>query len=582
MAEWTPDDLGKEIDRLWAKVAAPSVETWDPFVSGAAADPVTGHQVAWETMALLKRQHRHETAYWAEVLEAKERALRAGQDRLAYLELEVGRLREKIRLDEARFLADGVDIQGKAQAAMKAVVEERSVQEREQKGLRELLEQIRERAAAEAAVLRQEREHWEKKEQQYLIDIKDLQALASRREEEASRSADQARGVRDGLTEAKNALEKTLSELLRERQVREESEREREKALKKVDEVQKHFEELSKIWEEERAQWRELWDRERSTWETQRGEFSAWEEKLRSERETWLAEVQSKEQDQARFTEQISRSLRESSEATSKLSSMMKGLASPVSVLRLPPWVKQAVLAAALACAAAVPIWRYATRLHLKVQTVRMLDLSNPTALAYDGNLLWAAEWDGRFLAFDPQDPAAPARTARVSPAGPYRPVALAFGDGNLWSADAAQARILRHKAEAPEKILASRPSPGPAPTALAYDGHSLWSFDAANKALYRHGIDEGSYKSFALEEDVVAVAMAWVKDRLWIIDAKSRDLCVFDFKLDAFRLQARYPFSENAVGLAPVRSGERAKSLWVLAGPGRERSGHAFVQYAY
>ncbi len=582
MAEFPPEDLGQEIDRLWAKVGA-STSSYEPLSSPTAADSVTGSEVAWETMALLKRQHRGETAYWAELLEAKERAVRASAERLSFLELEVNRLREKVRFDETRFITDGVDLQAKAESAMKAVAEERAYHEKEMQALRQLMEQMRERMAAESAGLRAERANWEKKEHQYLLDLKELQALASRREDEKGEGTKQISGMSQSLKEAKNALEKTLSELLRERQVRAESEQERDKALKKVDEVQKHFDELSKIWEEERAQWRELWDRERSTWETQRGEFSAWEDKLRKERETWLSEVKAKEQDQARYTEAISQSLRESSEATTKMSSLMKMIASPDSRLRMPAWIWKTAVAVVMLCAAAYPVWRYASQLHFKVVSTRSVELANPTAAAYDGNFIWISEWDGTLLAFDPQSPGAPARRARVAPGGSYRPVSLAFGGGNLWSLDAAQARILRHKAEQPDKVVLSRASPGPAPTALAFDGESLWSFDAANKALYRHGQDEASTKAFSLDVDAVAVAMAWTSGQLWLADAKSHQLLVFDFKDERFKLRGRYDLSSAVIGLAPIPSaGESGRRLWVLTGPTPERTGNSLVQYAY
>lgn len=562
-----------------------SAQAWEPFAA-APAEPVTGREVAWETMALLKRQHRHETRYWAEVLDAKERAARASQERLTFLELEVNRLREKTKNDETRYMADGLDTHAKAEAALKTVQDERAEHEQEQNALRALLEQTRERMAAEAARARQELERWDKKEQQHLLDLKDLQALAARRESEVGQAGDQVRQLSENLKEAKNALEKTLSELLRERQVRDESEKERDKALKKVDEVQKHFEELSKIWEEERAQWRELWDRERSTWETQRGEFSSWEEKLRTERQTWLSEVKAKEQDQAVFTEQISRSLKESSEATSRMSSLMRDLSARARGslwAAAPAWIRRSILAAVVVGAAAFPLWRYRTTLHFKTLTTQAVDLANPTSLAYDGSLLWVSEWNGKLLAFDARRPDAPVRSVMTAPGGPYRPVAMAFGAGNLWTLDASQARIIRYKADKPDQLLSSRPSPGPAPTALAYDGRSLWSFDAANKAIYRHDEDDGSYKSFSLGQEAVATAMAWVDGRLWVVDVKSRQLLVFDFKEARFELRGRYTLGDSLIGLAPARPGTGGgRRLWALTGPSADRSGDALVEYGY
>lgn len=583
MNDFPPEELGKEIDRLWAKVGSSSAETWEPFAPVSEAP--TTREVAWETVTLLKRQHTNETRYWAEVLEAKERTARAAQERVAFLELEVTRLREKIRAEQDRFISEGLDNQSKVEAAVKSL-EERDTQEA---ALRDLLEQTRQRLAAEQARARQERDHADKRERQHVVDLKDLQALAARREEESGKAFDKAKRLEDGMAEAKNALEKTLSELLRERQVRAETEAERDKALKKVDELKKHFEELSKIWEEERAQWRELWDRERSTWETQRGEFSAWEEKLRQERETWLAEVKAKEQDQAVFTAKISESLKESSEATSRLSTFIDAAAAAAQAARQVQrksafaQVWRPALGVILAAAAVFGARRYVQTLHFKQQASRPVELSNPTAAAFDGNYLWVSEWNGKLLAFDPQGPVSPAKVVTAAPGGAYRPVALAFGGGNLWTLDAAQARVVRHKAEQPDKIAWSRPSPGPAPTALAFDGESLWSFDAANKTLYRHGSDEGTFKAFPLDREVVATAMAWAGGKLLIADAKTRKVLAFDLKAEGLKFSASYALGDSVVGLAAAGGAPRGRrKLYAVAGPGAERAGNAVIEFNY
>ncbi|OGR90815.1 MAG: hypothetical protein A3J74_04350 [Elusimicrobia bacterium RIFCSPHIGHO2_02_FULL_57_9] len=237
------------------------------------------------------------------------------------------------------------------------------------------------------------------------------------------------------------------------------------------------------------------------------------------------------------------------------------------------------------AAALAFPVWKHFTRLNFKAASVRSVDLSNPTALTYDGSLLWVTEWNGNVLALDPENPHKPVRATRVGSLGAYHPSALAFGGYFLWSADAAQARIVRHSAGEPDKILALRASPGPAPTALAYDGQSLWSYDAANKAVYKHGSDETSYKSFGIEQDVVATAMAWVSGELWIFDSKSRMLRIFSFKDDVFKLKDSHALGETVLGLVGAMGetkGGSSRQLWVLAGPNARRTGHAIVKYDY
>ncbi len=587
MAE-SPEDLGKEIDRLWAKVAASSVESHEAAAPPASSGPVA-QEAAWEAMALLKKQHRHESHYWAEVLEAKERALAALRERQALMEAELRSLRQRTQSDEARIIGEGLEAKSRVEAAFAAIEQEKAQHDEEQKRLRALLEETRRRWHTEAESWRLEREQADKRAQKDLSDLKEVQGLASRHQKDAAAASDSSRKHEQSLKEAKNALEKTLSELLRERQIRDASEKERDKALKKVDEVQKHFDELSKIWEEERAQWRELWDRERSTWETQRQEFSSWEENLRKERLAWQGEMQSKEKVQLEHADQLTETLRQSAETSTQIAAAMRQAdydeRKAAALMRsnrskAGRWL----LAAAAAALLLAPVARYATRYHFKPVSSVSLERSDATGLAFDGALLWASRWDGALEALDPRD----LRTIRqASPdvPAPYRPSALAFGGPFLWTLDAAQARLVRHKAGSPGDVLAVRPTPGPAPTALAYDGESLWSFDAANKALYRHSADEASYKAIPMDVDAVVTSMAWIGGELWAYDAKSRDLLVFSYNDERLSLRGRYALGEPIVGLLGLKvnaAGKTRRQLWVLAGPKAERTGFALIRYEY
>lgn len=589
MPDKSSDELSREIDRLWARVSSyASTETPEsPFPPSLNTQSPTGN-VAWETVNLLKRQQRQAIQSWSSIVESKEKALRELKARQVLMESELKELRQRVQAEEGRVIGTELDAQSRLETALSAMNAQRAADEQEVRDIKAILEQTRERMAAQSARWKQEQREWEKKEQQYLLDLKQLQTVTDRYQDQSVNNSDESRRLDDSLKEAKNALEKTLAELLRERQIRDEAEKERGAALKKVDELQNHFSELSKLWEEERAQWRELWDRERSTWEAQRVEFASWEENLRKEREAWHAELKSKEEDQLKFTAHMTEVLRQAAETSSKITNVMRslGLARPApgqkgGSLRVVKWTAAVLAAAALA----FPVWKHFTRLNFKAASVRSVDLSNPTALTYDGSLLWVTEWNGNVLALDPENPHKPVRATRVGSLGAYHPSALAFGGYFLWSADAAQARIVRHSAGEPDKILALRASPGPAPTALAYDGQSLWSYDAANKAVYKHGSDETSYKSFGIEQDVVATAMAWVSGELWIFDSKSRMLRIFSFKDDVFKLKDSHALGETVLGLVGAMGetkGGSSRQLWVLAGPNARRTGHAIVKYDY
>ena len=584
------DDLEAEISRLWAKVASSPAAAPE---AAPVAESSNSSDMAWETVSLLKRQHTRQTRTWAEVLESKEQALKVYRERQAALEAELGGLRQKLRSGDDRVFAETLEVQGKMQDALKTLEAQRAQADEELRSMKSLLTAARDSAGAEHSRWRAEELRWEKKEQQYLLDMRELQALTERYQKDGSKAEDQAARLSDSLREAKNALEKTLAELLRERRIRSESEDERAKALKKVDEVEKHFAELSKIWEEERSQWRELWDRERSTWETQRAEFAAWEDNLRKEREAWHSEMASKDKDRLEYAEHMTRSLRESSETSSQLADVMKklsGLEGRTALSSFPVFKRAGrgfVLAAVVVLAAVLagPVWRYSQALRLKPISAQNFPLDNPTAMTYDGSLVWVSQWDGKLLAYDPQDTRKALRSIAVTEVKPYHPTGLAFGGGALWSLDTAQARIVKHDPLRPDKVLHWRPAPGPAPTALAYDGHALWSYDAANKSLYRHNADAGGFKAFAIDQDMVPTAMHWAAGRLWLFDSKGRRVRTYGFKDEVFQRQSELVMSESVIGMVAVdgdMTNPKVRQLWVLAGPSVDKTGNLLIKYRY
>ncbi len=601
MADSTPDDLSREIDRLWARVGSASVlpSSASGVPATAAAGAAIGAEIAWETVALLKRQARQREDAWRQTMEARDEALRALRARLETAETELGRLRSRAEGEDERALVDALDARQKIETAQKALALAESRHAEERAALEGALQSLRERVAAETARARTAEQRWQSREQQYLLDLKELQGLAARRADDAGAAEKDVRSRDASLAEAKNALQKTLAELRRERKERERAAGEREAALKKVDELRAHVDELSKIWEEERAQWRELWDRERSTWETQRGELAHWEENLRREREAWHAELQVKEKTHLELTEDLSGKIRETSQNAEKMSELISSFdrrsaddaarAAEGTILsaararvraeRLRRWALGAALALA-AAAAAVPIWRGAAAWRFVPEAVAPAPTANPSALAFDGSSLWIADWSGRLVSVDAADPRRIRLSAFPRPGGPYRPTGIAVGGGALWTIDAAQARLLRHSAAAPERVTAARPSPGPAPTALAFDGETVWSYDAVNRALTRHGGDDAPAQTFALPDEAVPNAMTWADGRLWIHDAKARRLLVYELRDGKLSRVAAMPAPETGVlGLAAAGT-PAERRVYVLVGPSGARAQAAIIRY--
>ena len=605
MADFTPDDLSRDIDRLWARVGSASADPSSASSLSATASAGTslGADAAWETVGLLKRQARQREEVWRQTMDARDEALRVLRARLEAAETELARLHLRADGEDERAMVGALDAEQRIETAQKALALAEARHAEERRTLEEAMQSLRERIAAETARARTAEQRWGAREQQYLIDVKELQGLVARRDAVAGASDKDIRARDASLAEAKNALQKTLAELLLERKERERASGEREAALKKVDELRAHVDELSRIWEEERAQWRELWDRERSTWETQRGELAHWEENLRREREAWHAELQVKEKTHLELTEDLSGKIRETTQNAEKMSELITSFdrksaedaerasshASEAPILAASrararaERVRRGVLAGVVAlavAAAAGPAWRAATVWRFVLEAVAPAPTGNPTGLAFDGSSLWVSDWSGKLVAVDPADPRRVLLSALPQPGGPYRPTAVAAGGGALWTLDAAQSRLLRHSSAAPDRILAARPSPGPAPAALAFDGETVWSYDAVNRALTRHGGDDAPAQTYALPDDVVPNAMTWVDGRLWIHDAKASRLLVYAIVAGKLSREAVEPApAQGVLGLASAGTpGDRR--VYALIGPSGARGTAEIVRY--
>ncbi|MBI5883493.1 MAG: hypothetical protein HZB91_10370 [Elusimicrobia bacterium] len=574
-----PEDLQRELDGLWAKVGAGS----SPELPRIPIDASAIDDLKLDSLTLLKRQQRQKEQSWSDLLEAKERSLEACRARLESLEAETVRLSRRLEREEGIVVGEVLEARAKLEAGMKGLESERAKFEEERRSLDAILEATRQRLAAESFRALKIQEEAHRRESQYLLDLKEAQVRAERVDEARSGAEAEAGKLSGSLKEAKNALEKTLAELLLERQVREEIEKERAAALKKVADLETHFKELSLIWEEERTQWRELWDRERSTWEGQRKEVESWETSLRRERESWQAELQAQESKHVAFVSQINTSLRESSETSARLASVV-GVLDRIGALDLPG--KRADigrrarkgLAAALGLGlvlAIFPLWRHFSRPRLKALSVEAVTLENPTGMTFDGSKLWFSQWGGDLVSFDPKDLRAPSSRSAAKGLGSYHPTALASGSGVLWSVDSAQARVIKHRGGKPEEVLGSLRAPGPAPAALAYDGSSLWLYDAATQAIYRQKGSAEEFLPVPAETELVPAAMAFVDGRLWVFDSRSKELVILELKEDKLRVWSKSALSESVLAVAVA-----GKEIWALAGPNMERPGNALVKY--
>lgn len=537
-----------------------------------AAPPPEGLSASWEATLLLRRRQKKEMADLSALLGAREEALRSSRSRQRELEAMLRDARLEARTAESQSLASAIETQARLESAMKAFREERERLETEQAALKAMFEQSRRRLLSMESRFALEEKAWRDKEKEYADELSRLEERLAQTSDAARTKSEESDRLSAGLKDAKSALEKTLGELVREREGREEADRERLQALKKVDELERHVEELAKIWEEERREWRELWERERSSWQEKRQELSQFEERLKKTGEEAAAVLGGNQEAQMRFASTLAESLRQSAEASGKITRLLfflGGGALPESRLLMFKRLKKPLYAAAAAAVlSAAAAWAvHALRVfnfRLVSSTAVASELRNPTALGFDGELLWVSDWDGHFSAFDPKSPSLSVLFSEVRGMGPYHPAALAFGDGALWSLDAAQSRILKQGVSDPNRVASVEPAPGVAPSALAFGDGSLWVLDAASGVVNREAAS-GGWKPYALDAVRVPSIVLWSGGEFWAYDPKSKALSIFRLKGSSFELAQRHAFAEPVLGMAASASGKDGGRLWIL-----------------
>ncbi|MCX5790169.1 MAG: hypothetical protein NTX64_16925 [Elusimicrobia bacterium] len=573
------DDLQAELDRLWSKVNSEPDRDPPPLPSSGEVDaPI--REASLEALHLVRRQRETESAELKHLLALKEQAASEASERLKIVQAENIRLRQQLNRRERASLDEAVALSAKLEESKAGLRAQEDRFSQEERVLRDIAEKTRQQLAAETARWRELEHQWGQREQQYLLEIKEAQALLSRAEQAAGQADGRSRKSFDDLRTAKGAVEATLGELLKERQLRDAADKERARALEKVAEVEAHFDELQKLWREERQQWQELWDREHASWDARKQELSGWEERLRKERESGLAGLRSREESAARLTEQMAKNLRESTEASGRLARLLRGLRSGRDAASVRGRRLATVgLAVALVAAAAVPAWLWMTRLRLEPVWARAVPVENATALAFDGDHLWVAAWPGELVCLDGAKPDQVVSRVRVDGVGAYHPGALTTGASTLWSVDTAQARLLRHAANDPALPRDIWPSPGPAPLAVAYDGKQLWSYDAVTRQLYRH-LGEGpqaQLQTFPVALDVVPTSMQWAGKDLWMHDSKGRRLLRLRIVGGAVEAADSLALPADVTSAAVAWTGEK-RSLWTLS-PAPAAQGGALVR---
>ncbi|MCM2267893.1 MAG: hypothetical protein NDI60_09005 [Elusimicrobiales bacterium] len=570
-------DIDRHLNELWKKVAG------GEYVPDASPLPPDIRQSNMETMRFLRENFSKAEGEWRSLVAAKDVQLRDLAAQLEETRAHLSEIKQHYQEAREKMLNEEMSAALGLEDSKKLIDTQKKNHARELTLLKELLERSKiELTALQERVdaLRQERDEARGKADALAVEKADL--------------ADAKAGLAAKLADSKEAVEKTLAELLAERKNRRDDEAKRKDLETQVKDLTGRLEAAKANWDAERTQWRELWDRERSVWETHRQEFAVWEERLRSEREAWTLKMREQEAKGVESAAGLANVLKESSQWSEKVTQVLKlyalkGVELPsvfvsagpdTSFVKARRTVSRALgfgLAALLLLAGAawqLHAWR--AKAHYKLLATVPLDLPNPSGLAVTKDGVWLADWNRGLSLRDAKDLAV--LKLLPAPAGePLRPGAIAASDAGLWTLDMAQLRYARQD-YADGRVAESVKTPGPAPQGAAWDGYNLWAFDAAGGLLYKYGLDPkaGAAATYQLEGLKSLASMQWVGGELWALDARNT-LRRYAFRDGAFR-----PLSSQAFGKANAAAfWVDGNTLWSVEKAGALAGGYELKRYS-
>ncbi|MEK7721513.1 MAG: hypothetical protein AAB359_03895 [Elusimicrobiota bacterium] len=571
----------KEIDRhlndLWKKVSG------SEYVPEASPLPSDIRQSNMETMRFLRENFSKAESEWKTLLAGKETQLRELTAQLEETKAHLGELKGHYQEAREKTLNEELSTALNLEESRKLLDAQKKNHAREVTLLKELLERTKvELVSLQGRVdaLRSERDGWHNKFTGLSVEKADL---------------DDARaGLTAKLADSREAVEKTLAELLNERKTRRDDQVKMKDLEGQIKDLTGRLDSAKANQDAERTQWRELWDRERSVWETHRQEFAVWEERLRSEREAWTMKMREQESKGVENAAGLANILKESSQWSEKVTQVLKlyalkGVELPGVFVSAGPDQgfirarKNVSRALALGLAglllmsgAAWQLYAWRAKAHYKLLTGIPLDLPNPSGLAATKEGLWLADWNKGLMLKDIKD----FSTLRVLPApagGLLRHGALSASDNGLWTLDMAQLRYAQQNFK-DGSITESVKTPGAAPQGAAWDGYSLWAFDASSGLLYKYSLDpeSGVSATYPLKGVRSLVCMQWANGRLWTLDGKNV-LRRYALKEGVFKKISSQDFGKKQVAAFQVDG----NTLWAIEKAGDLTGGYELKKYS-
>lgn len=526
----------KEFENLWKRV------TDADYIPESRVLPSDIRESNVETIKFLKDSYSKTYREWSEIMEVKEKTIQDLNFQIEEMKAHLNEIRQHYQAVREKLIAQELDTALKLEESQKALNDQKKQHASEIKLLTEVLERTK-----------IEIKNLQNKLENKLAEKNNLDKENSKLRVEISDLKDSIRTLENNLSEAKHALQETVTELFTERKAKTSAEEKVREFERKVKDLQQEMQNMKSNWDAERKEWRELWDRERTVWETHRQEFAVWEERLRTERQAWISQLKAEEQKELDYASNLAKLLKESSQWSEKVTQILKlfalkGVELPSVFVSRPEPVLGAKIKKAVSKITALTlagfvlmgglvflVMDYRSKAHFKLLQSFPVEFENPTSISGSDNGIWLSDWQNGIVLKDKSD-FATLRTIDTNEKDVIKPQAICSNSEFLWILDMAQLRFIKKNAK-DGKTIQMLKTPGPAPQGIGFDGYSLWSFDAANGLFYKFSIYPGLgiESSFEISKIKNIVSMQWVGSTLWILDAKNY-LARFEFSHNGFK----------------------------------------------
>ncbi|MFH1726478.1 MAG: hypothetical protein ABII00_17850, partial [Elusimicrobiota bacterium] len=223
-------------------------------------------------------------------------------------------------------------------------------------------------------------------------------------------------------------------------------------------------------------------------------------------------------------------------------------------------WLWAAGAAAAIAAAAAAAMFWGSSRIGRDYA----VPFSHPTALVWQEDRLWAADWQQQAVFRMRLTPRGLSVEKRYSMPESHI-TGMALDGESVYVADSWRGQIQRWNFRADRTTLdRSWPSPGERPSALFFDGEHLWSADMAEQRVYQHAVDDDLtvLRSFPVGHGPVGLFAD--EQKFWSADMENR--LVYRHRWDlSLSLVEAYRLSGLDDGKAPLSSFTmRGRRVWL------------------